>query len=159
MKINPARRLRWLLLLLVLTLALRTWVVMPMLIVGESMAPTFHGGQVALVNKLTYCFHSPQRGEVVAVWTGEEIIIKRVIGLPGEEICVRAGKVYINNRPLREPYVQGCESFESSSGRMPINHFVVAGDNRANTLVAVVNSGRIIGPITILRPPSFWSHT
>jgi hypothetical protein len=57
------------------------------------------------VNKLAYFRHAPRRGDIVAVWTGKELMIKRVIGL-GEEISADNGLFSINGRTLHEPYVQ-----------------------------------------------------
>jgi signal peptidase I len=118
---------------------------MPVFIVGDSMLPSLRGGQIIGVNKLIYLLHPPRRGDVVAVWTDRELMIKRVLGLPGEEVAVRDGVFYVDGRPLVEPYVQFTDHVEIASGRIGSAQFVVAGDNRPQTLIAVVNQGRIVG--------------
>src|SRR3974390_888856 len=95
-----------LLLLLALALLIRADVWMPVLITGESMLPTLHSGQIAGLNKLSYLRRAPQRGDVVAVWTDKALMIKRVIGLPGEEISIHDGNVVINGKALAEDYVR-----------------------------------------------------
>ena len=74
---------------------------------GSSMEPNLHTDQRLVVEKVSYRLHGPRRGDVVVLRLperGPELLIKRVIGLPGETIEVRSGTVYINDRPLEEPY-------------------------------------------------------
>lgn len=145
------QRLRWLLLALGLVLAVRHCVGMPALITGASMLPTLRGGQLVGINKLAYRFGKPRRGEVVGVWTGSGLMIKRVLGLPAENIALRDGIFYVNGAPLTEPYVQFQEQCNIAPGQLGPDHFVVAGDNRRGTIIAVVNRNRIVG--RVLREP------
>ncbi len=145
------QRLRWLLLALGLVLAVRQWVWMPSLITGESMEPTLHGGQLVGVNKLAYLLGRPRRGEIVEVWTGSRLMVKRVLGLPGENIAMRDGIFYVNGAPLTEPYVQFKDDSNIGLGQLGPDCFVVAGDNRSRTIIAVVNRDRIVG--RVLRQP------
>src|SRR5262249_27322541 len=115
------------------------------LITGKSMLPTLHSGEIAAVNKLAYVRHPPRRGDIVAVWNGKELLIKRVVGLPGEELAVDNGVFYLNGGPLPESYVLFHDRWEIASGKLGEDHFVVAGDNRCETLVAIVTRDRIVG--------------
>jgi signal peptidase I len=124
---------------------LRQWVCMPVYISGNSMQPSLKPGQLAWINKLAYRFSPPRRGDVVAIWTGQDLILKRIVGLPGEEVSIRHGRFYVQGVPLSEPYVQIHGAPEITAGRPGADCFVVAGDNRAETLVAVVRRSRIIG--------------
>ena len=80
------------------------------------MEPGFQEGQRVVVNKVVYYFHEPQRGDVIVFWPpfdSEEPYIKRIIGLPGESIEIKEGKVYIyknGNVIWIEPMIinQGC---------------------------------------------------
>jgi signal peptidase I len=137
--------LRWLLPVLGLVLAVRQWVWMPILIAGESMQPTLGDGQLAWVNKLTYCSRSPRRGDIVVVRTPRNWIVKRILGLPGEEIALRDGVCYVNGRLLAEPYVQFAGADTTAPGRLGPNRYLVAGDYRAETAIAVVSRDRIVG--------------
>jgi signal peptidase I len=132
-------------LFLALALLVRAHVWVPLFITGNSMLPTLHSGQFAGLNKLAYVYRPPQRGDIVAVWTEKSIMVKRIIGLPGEEISVQNGVFFINGWPLREPYVQFQEYSNVGTGRIGKNQFVVAGDNRSHTIVVVVGKERILG--------------
>src|SRR4030095_2492234 len=138
--------LRWLILGFVVALMVRHWVWTPVLIRGESMLPTLRDGQFVGVNKLADVFRSPDRGDVVVIWTGKEFMVKRVVGLPGEEIAVRDGNIYLNGNVLKEPYVTSNKSMnEIRPGKIGPRCFVVAGDNRSQTLIAVVSTDRRVG--------------
>jgi signal peptidase I len=148
---RPLRVLRWLWPLLGLALVVRHWIWVPTLIQGASMVPTLRGGQLAGINKLAYAFRRPARGDIVAVWTGKELMIKRVVGLPGEELCVDNGVLCVNGAPLPEPYVKLCNAWQDiAAGRIEADCFVVAGDNREESVIAVVSRKRIEG--RVVRP-------
>jgi signal peptidase I len=134
-----------LLLVLVLVLMIRRFVWTPVLITGKSMLPTLRGGQIAGINKLAYLRHPPLRGDIVAVWDGKQLLIKRIVGLPGEELAAEDGVFYMNGRTLPEPYVQFHDRWKIAPGKLEADHFVVAGDNRCETMVAVVTGDRIVG--------------
>jgi signal peptidase I len=141
--------LAWLVLAFAGALAVRRWIWMPVLISGQSMLPTLHHGQIVGLNKLAYVFHSPRRGDIVTIWTGQEYITKRVVGLPGEQVAAHNGVFILNGDRLPEPYVKlpGGHS-EIRSGTIESNCFVVAGDNRGpGGIIAVVSKERIIGRI------------
>jgi signal peptidase I len=117
----------------------------PVLIAGNSMSPSLHAGQIAGLNKLSYRLRPPHRGDVVAVWTGKALIVKRIIGLPGEEIYARDGTFFINGQALQEPYIRFQDHWSIGPGRIPAGQFVVVGDNRPQTLLAIVARERIVG--------------
>ncbi len=102
---------------------------------GPSMQPTFHTGNLVIVNRLAYFFSLPQRGDVIVLhnprYEGGDDLIKRVIGLPNETITLKDGRVYVNGVLLEEPYVRefcglGCNGTWTLS---PTQYFVL-GDNR-----------------------------
>jgi signal peptidase I len=109
------------------------------------MQPALHTGQIVGVNKLIYALQSPQRGDVVAVWTDKELTIKRVLALPGEEVAVGDGAFYVDGLPLVEAYPHLNDHSNIAPGRLGADQFVVAGDNRPESLIAIVNRGRIVG--------------
>jgi signal peptidase I len=113
----------------------------PHKIKGASMEPNFPDGEYLLTDKLSYRFREPKRGEVIvfeAPRTNGEEFIKRIIGLPGENVSVRNGSVYINNKKLDEQYLNnsvltGSGSFltEGKQIIVPENNYFVLGDNRS----------------------------
>lgn len=136
-------------------LIIRPFVAEPFYIPSASMEPTLHGcdGCVpdrVLVDKLSYRFRSPQRGEVVVftrppnLSVTEDRLIKRVIGLPGETVSGHDGAVWIGDRRLVEPYVNpACNgTSDFAAVNVPAGRVFVMGDNRCNSL-----DGRVFGPI------------
>ena len=107
------------------------------LVQGPSMEPTFYEGQRVLVNALAYRIGQPNRGDVIVFhWKyrpEDEPFIKRVIGLPGEEVEVRAGTVYINGQPLQEPWTVHPGSYTAPKTKLGPNEYYVLGDNRNNS--------------------------
>lgn len=101
-----------------------------------SMEPNVYPGQRVLVMKSTYWFDDPHRGDVIIFILPDDPkktgIIKRVIGLPGENISISGGTVYINGEALHEPYAQGVNSPYPTTEISEGNYFVM-GDNRENS--------------------------
>jgi signal peptidase I len=115
-------------------------VLQPHKIKGSSMDPSFIDGEFLLTDKVTYRFREPQRGDVVvfeAPGTNGDEFIKRILALPGEEIALSDGKVYINDSLLNEPYLEETVKTNGSSfldeGQeivIPPDFYFVMGDNR-----------------------------
>ena len=141
-----------LLLALVIVLAVRKWVCMPALVVGNSMHPTLRSGEVVLVNKLAFLFRKPCRGDVVCVRTDRGHMIKRIVGLPGESVAMSNGQLLVDEAPVAETaYLTKRGTVQIGSGRMPRAGFAVIGDNRSDTVVAVVSKDRIEGQVLFQR--------
>jgi signal peptidase I len=116
----------------------RPFVVEAFYIPSESMVPTLRIGDRVLVNKFIYRFAQPARGDIIvfeSVEGGGEDLIKRVVGVPGDKISVRGGRLLVNGEPQREPYVYKKYPDRSSSAptTVPEDHVFVMGDNRANS--------------------------
>ncbi len=97
-----------------LALGLRTFVAETRFIPSDSMVPTLSVGDHLIVEKLSYHVHPPQRGDVAVFKAPPALLnqnlhddlIKRVIGLPGDLVEVKAGKVFVNGKTLKESYVE-----------------------------------------------------
>ncbi len=113
-------------------------------VIGQSMEPNLYTDMRLVVEKLSYRMHGPERGDIVVlrVHPGEELLIKRVIGLPGEEISVHDGRVYINGEALDEPYLNQETRGNMASQVVPPLHVFVMGDNRRAS-----NDSRSFGPV------------
>jgi signal peptidase I len=125
----------------------RPFVVEAFWIPSASMVPTLKYGDRVLVNKFIYRFTEPERGDVIVFKSVEgdgQDLIKRVVGVPGDEIAVRGGKLFVNGEPQKEPYVNKKypdRSFYAPT-TVPKDHVFAMGDNRANS-----QDSRIFGPV------------
>lgn len=113
---------------------------------GQSMEPNLHTNERLIVEKVTYKLHPPQRDDIIVLKVrddAKELLIKRVIGLPGETVEVRDGKVYINGSPLDEPYLARSTLGRYGPTVVPPEHVFVMGDNRNAS-----NDSRAFGPVS-----------
>lgn len=129
-----------------LTLFLLIFVAQSFLVEGYSMEPTLHNGERVMVEKISYRFRDPKRGEIVIIKNPlkpKDIYIKRVVGLPGDDIQVENGSIYINGIVLEEDYIaERVNSWYSGEFHVPEGHVFVLGDNRNHS-----DDSRRIGPI------------
>jgi signal peptidase I len=103
---------------------------------GSSMAPSIHDGDRILIDPLSYLFAEIERGDIVVLQYPLDPsvdYIKRVVGLPGDEIAIEAGTVWVNGEPLAEPYVLGPDPSTSLRAEVLPAHYFVLGDNRARS--------------------------
>jgi signal peptidase I len=129
---------------------------------GTSMLPTLQNNQFVLVDKLTYNFSQPQRGDVIVFeypLDHTKNYIKRVIGLPGDHVTVdAAGIVRVNGKALAEPYVNDLDNlYGDRNVVLSPNQFYVLGDNRGGSSDSrewgPVNKTEIIGKATLVYWP------
>jgi signal peptidase I len=108
-------------------------VIQPTIVYGQSMEPSLHDYERVILDKVSYRIGTPARGDIVVFPVkGEPLpLIKRVIGLPGETVEVRDGRVLVNGVALREPYVSGPTVGNMAPVRVPADTVFVMGDNRA----------------------------
>lgn len=154
---NPAWTLVRALVVIVTAIIVFKFILIPIRVTGESMSPTFRNGSIKFVNKLAYRKHPPKRGDIVAAqFEGRQILLlKRIIGLPGERFQVRMGDVYINGRKLEEPYANGRISALNGRGFGNMNapvtlgpdEYMVIGDNRRDSEGYVKHASEIIGKV------------
>ena len=102
-----------------------------------SMDPTLNAGDVLLVNRMAYRFSTPKRGDIIVYKTGDDskkasTHIKRIIGLPGETVTIRDGKVYINDstEPLRDDFCPETPVGDFGPYEVPEGCYFMLGDNR-----------------------------
>jgi len=114
---------------------------------GQSMEPTLLNDERLVVEKITYRFlHGPRRGDVIILQPPghEDLLIKRVVALPGETVAVQDGQIFINNRPLDEPWAVQQGGPEYPPTLVPPLHVFVLGDNRGHS-----NDSRSFGPVSV----------
>lgn len=122
----------------VLALGIKTYVAEARWIPSVSMEPTLTVGDHLLVDKLYYKHSGIGRRDIVVFRPTEasgfkDVMIKRVIGLPGDKIQVKHGLVYINGTPQAEPYEKEKPREDFGPVKVPANNYFVMGDNRNNS--------------------------
>ncbi|HSL59541.1 MAG TPA: signal peptidase I [Acidimicrobiales bacterium] len=135
---------------LIVALVIRTFLFQAFYIPSESMLPTLQESDRVLVNKLSYDLHGVNRGDIVVFGRPpneppSEIpdLIKRVIATGGETVEGRDGRIWIDGRPLEEPYLSdGVTTATFDPVEVPEDHVFVMGDNRGNS-----RDSRVFGPV------------
>jgi signal peptidase I len=160
-----------------LAFGFRTFVAQAFYIPSGSMLPTLQIDDKLIVDKISYRFSNPVRGDIVVFQPTakleqekddngnqkfKDVFIKRVIGLPGDRIDVKGGKVYINGKVLSEKYLGEAPEYNWSStaltpdGIVPKDNYLVLGDNRNNSYDShywgFVPKDKIVGKATV----RFW---
>ena len=125
--------------------AILRWVWFPVKISGDSMVPHYDDGQPTFINRLAYWSSTPKRGDVVGLRVGNELCIKRVVGLPGERIEFHRDVVYVNGRPLEEPYPVRPLLWRLRPVQLGQNEYWVMGDNRMTSMLYAIHGEQIIG--------------
>ncbi len=128
---------------LAIALPIRYFIAEPFIVQGASMDPTFASGQFLIVDRLSYRFEEPQRGDVVIFEYPNDpslFYIKRIIGLPGETIKINDGIVTIVNKEnpkgfqLKDQYVDPDHaSHDSEEATLSTTQYFVMGDNRSQS--------------------------
>lgn len=127
-------------------------IVRPVHVQGNSMFPTYHDGGWNYVNKLAYRHADPQRGDVVAIrMAGEhEMLLKRIVGLPGETVAFGNGKLLINGKEIPEPYLKNhSPAPDLTPVRLKPHQYYVIGDNRMLSDQGRIDRDRIVGRIIL----------
>ena len=123
---------------LVIVIPIRYFLFQPFIVKGQSMEPNFENSNYLIVDELSYRFRDPQRGEVVVFRYPKNIsqrFIKRIIGLPGDKIEVKAGSIMVNDQVLDESkYLpSGVQTPGNIQTSLNENEYFVLGDNRISS--------------------------
>lgn len=138
----------------------RTFLIQPFYVQGESMIPNFHESEYLIIDEISYRFEQPNRGDIIVFHPPlrpNEYYIKRVIGLPGESVMLRNGQVVIYNKQHPEGVVLDESSYlpagtltrattsvmpEETPLQLGADQYFVLGDNRGNS-----QDSRAFGPL------------
>ena len=130
---RPDFTLLRILVLVVFSFLIFNFVLLPIRIQRVSMEPNYKDRGVNFVNRLAYIFHEPRRGDVVAIrFSGPHaMLLKRIVGLPGETVSFHDGQLLINYRILPEPYLKLPCDWEMDAVKLAADEYYVVGDNRS----------------------------
>jgi signal peptidase I len=120
----------------------------PVKVEGTSMVPLLSDQERIFINKFVYRFEPIERGDVVVFWyplDRSKSFIKRVVGLPGETVEIRQGRVYVDGKRIQEPYVlpQYLDAASYGPARVLPEEYFVMGDHRDSS-----NDSRVFGPVS-----------
>jgi signal peptidase I len=120
----------------ILALVIKTYVVEAFQIPSGSMEPTIMIGDRVIVEKLFFHPGALRRDDVIVFWPPAGVspngdpLIKRVIGLPGDTVLIKGGTVYVDGRPLQEPYIAEKPDYDYGPVTVPSDKLFMMGDNR-----------------------------
>jgi signal peptidase I len=144
---SPRRTFLRILILVTVCAITFKFVLLPIRVTGHSMEPTCQDGRAGLVNLLAYAWRAPQRGEIVGIRQAADgpILLKRLIGLPGERIAFHRGQLYINGVLQEEPYLSAPGTGERPEETLGPGMYFATGDNRAVTEEYHIGRNQILG--------------
>ncbi len=151
----------------IIAMLVQAFLVKPFTIHQVSMMPTLHEGDRILINRLTYHFREPRRGDIVVfrspLNSGEDLV-KRIVAVGGDKVSIRDGVVYVNGNAVEEPYLLD-QHFAGVLPEtvVPRDHVFVMGDNRNQSgdsrLFGPVDEDAILGTAFLIYwPISRWSR-
>lgn len=130
--------LKFLLIAFLIVTPFRLFVAQPFIVSGASMAPTFEQNEYVVIDKISYRFVEPQRGDIIIFrypLDSSQFFIKRIVGLPGEEVSIQGGVITVTGGDgvahiLDEPYRSSSMKNRSSVTKLADDEYFVLGDNR-----------------------------
>lgn len=163
-----AEIVRFSLIAILIVIPIRMFIAQPFIVSGASMDDTFHSGEYLIVDQVSYYFNEPKRGDVVIFRYPKDpskFFIKRVIGIPGDEVSITDDVVTITNEQhpdgfiLDEPYIESMSNPSPITETLGEREYFVMGDNRDQSSDSrkwgVLQEERIIGRALVrLFPPN-----
>lgn len=144
--------------LIIIVILLKTFVFTIVRVNGESMMYTLHNKDMMILDKVSYRFSDIKRFDIVVVditKPKKEKIIKRVIGLPGEEVSYKDNKLYINGVEIKDEYNR--IEMDDFTYKLNMGEYYVMGDNRGNSLdsriIGAINKKQILGKSELIIYP------
>jgi signal peptidase I len=130
-----------------LTITFFHHLLVPIQIIGSSMSPTYHSGSLNLINRWSYSKHPPTRGDVIALQADDEMLLKRIVALPGETIAIVDGELQVNGVALADQFSAHKIPWEMDPIHLRGDEYFVIGDNRAASVFCKVDKEDILGKV------------
>lgn len=146
---------------IIIALIIKIYIFSPVKVNGNSMVPTLNDGDYMLLNEIGYRINGVKRFDIVVANINGEMLIKRVIGLPGEKIEYAYNKLYVNGENVVENFKHDDTddfSFDELEAKVvPENHYFLVGDNRGNSkdsrVVGFIPANKIMGKTNFIIYP------
>ena len=138
---NYFRELLPYLIIIVAVILIKTYIVSPIRVNGESMDSTLKDGDIMLLNEIEYRLGEIERFDIVVIRRGDAYLIKRVVGLPGEKVKYLDNKLYINGKYVKEEFKHK-KTNDFPTYQLGKDEYFVMGDNRTNS-----KDSRMIGSV------------
>lgn len=140
-------------LVIIIIIVIKKYVVSPIRVNQTSMYPTLHDKDIMLLNKISYHFKDIERFDIVVFEYEDEYLIKRVIGLPGENIEYKGNILYVNGKKVEEDFtkerISDFQIEELGTSKVPKDSYFVVGDNRINSKdsrrIGFISKEQIVG--------------
>lgn len=140
--------------IIVAVLIVRTYIMTPIKVNGTSMMNTLEHGDTMILNKIGMKFNDIKRFQIVVIKDHDSYLIKRIIGLPGETIEYKDGKLLINNKEVKDPYYKNNNTDDFEKTTICDDCYFVMGDNRSNSkdsrLIGNVKEEDILGTTKVI---------
>lgn len=140
--------------IIVVVLLIKHYVITPIKVNGNSMNNTLKNKDIMILDKISYRFQEIKRFDIVVIKKGNDYLIKRVIGMPGETVEYKNNKLYINGKNIDEKFIHEKTNDFIMEDKIPDDCYFVVGDNRPvsndSRYIGVINKKDILGKTSLV---------
>lgn len=140
--------------IIVVVLLIKHYVITPIKVNGNSMNNTLKNKDIMILDKISYRFQEIERFDIVVIKKGNDYLIKRVIGMPGETVEYKNNKLYINGKNIDEKFIHEKTNDFIMEDKIPDDCYFVVGDNRPvsndSRYIGVINKKDILGKTSLV---------
>ncbi|MCI5702037.1 MAG: signal peptidase I [Erysipelotrichaceae bacterium] len=140
--------------IIVVVLLIKHYVITPIKVNGNSMNNTLKNKDIMILDKISYRFQEIERFDIVVIKKGNDYLIKRVIGMPGETVEYKNNKLYINGKNIDEKFIHEKTNDFIMEEKIPDDCYFVVGDNRPvsndSRYIGVINKKDILGKTSLV---------
>lgn len=143
--------------IILIVILIRSFIATPIKVQQRSMTPTLLSNDIMILNKIGYYLNGVDRFDIVVIKHNNDYLIKRVIGLPGETLEYKDGKLLINDKEIEEDFINVNTKDYKLDKKIPKNSYFLVGDNRNNSvdsrIFGVVSKKDFLGKTNIILYP------
>ena len=140
--------------IIVVVLLIKHYVITPIKVNGNSMNNTLKNKDIMILDKISYRFQEIERFDIVVIKKGNDYLIKREIGMPGETVEYKNNKLYINGKNIDEKFIHEKTNDFIMEEKIPDDCYFVVGDNRPvsndSRYIGVINKKDILGKTSLV---------